>query len=125
MKKKKKSLLLITPSYLQCVSELGGMYGRVGLVRVLALSWVGSPRLVKHSLGECPPHRAVSLLLHQWGKSQVCWKNVGLCAGIADEPEQKKKKKEQRKGRMIHDVGTLWKCKITDCRTSRVDVLCV
>lgn len=88
---------MITPSYLQCVSELGGMYGRVGLVRVLALSWVGSPRLVKHSLGECPPHRAVSLLLHQWGKSQVCWKNVGLCAGIADEPEQKKKKKNKEK----------------------------
>lgn len=84
---------MITESYLQRVSGLGGVYGRVGLVRVLALSWVGAPWLVKHPLGKRPPDRALRLLLYQRGKSQVWWKNVGLCAGIADEAEQRENTK--------------------------------
>ncbi|TNN55645.1 hypothetical protein EYF80_034161 [Liparis tanakae] len=54
-----------------CAGVLGGVYGGVGLVRFLALAWVGAPRLVHHALGERSPYRALSLLLHQGAETQV------------------------------------------------------
>ncbi len=81
-------------TYLQCTAVLGGVYGRVGLVRFLALPRVGTPRLLEHPLGERPPHWALRLLLHQGAKSQVLRKNVCLCTGVADIPEQKKENKQ-------------------------------
>lgn len=81
-------------TYLQCIAVLGGVYGGVGLVRFLALPWVGTPGLVEHTLGECPPGRALCLLLHQGAERQVWGKNVCLCTGVADIPEQKKNKQK-------------------------------
>lgn len=60
------------------------------MVRFLALPWVGALRLVEHPLGERTPDRALCLLLHQGAESQVCRKNVCLCTGVADIPEQEK-----------------------------------
>lgn len=75
--------------YLQGTGVLGGVDGGVGLVRFLALSWVGTPGLANHPLGERPPDRALCLLLHQRTESQRCGENVGLRAWVADVPEQK------------------------------------
>lgn len=74
---------------LQIVGELGGVYGGVGLVRLLALSGVGTPRLVQHSLGKRPPDGARNLLLHQGAEGQGCGKNVCLCSRVADKPARK------------------------------------
>lgn len=65
------------------------------MVRVLALPWIGTSRLVKYLLGECPPDWALSLLLHQGAKSQGCRKNVSFCAGVADKPEKRRREKKQ------------------------------
>lgn len=75
-------------THLQCSAVLRRMYGGVGLVRLLALSWVGTPRLVEHPLGECPPDWTLCLLLHQRAEGQVWGKNVCLCAGVADVPKK-------------------------------------
>lgn len=82
--------LQFVQTYLQCTAVLGGVYGGVGLVRFLALPWVGTSRLLEHPLGKCPPDRAWCLLLHQGAESQVLGENVCLCTGVADIPEQKK-----------------------------------
>lgn len=74
---------------MQCVVELGGVNGGVGLVRVLALARVGTPRLVKYPLGERPPDLTVCLLLHQGAEIQGCGENVRFCTGVADKPEKK------------------------------------
>lgn len=64
-----------------------GVYGGMGLVRFLALPWVGASRLLQYPLGKCSPDRALSLLLHQACKAQVFGENVGLCTRVTDEAE--------------------------------------
>lgn len=73
-------------TYLQCIAVLGGVYGRMGLVRFLALPRVRTPRLVEHPLGERPPVGALYLLLHEGAEGQGLGENVCLCTGVADIP---------------------------------------
>lgn len=84
-----KTEFLFLWTYLQCVGELGGVYGGMGFVRVLALSRVGTPGLFEHSLSECPPVLTMRLQLHQGGQSQACREAVRLCTGVTDKPERK------------------------------------
>lgn len=59
------------------------------MIRLLALSWVWTPRLFEHPLSEGPPDWTLCLLLHQGAQGQVLGEDVGLCAGVADVPEEK------------------------------------
>lgn len=74
-------------THLQCSRVLGGVNGGVGLVRLLALPWVGTPGLVQDPLGECAPGWTLCLLLHQGAEGQVLREDVCLRSGVTDVPE--------------------------------------
>lgn len=70
------------------------MDGGVGLVRLLALPRVGTPRLVQDPLGKCAPGWTLCLLLHQGAKGQVLWEDICLCSGVTDVPETETHKEQ-------------------------------
>ena len=79
--------------YLQVATVFGRVDGGMGLVRLLALPGVGAPGLLQDPLGEGPPRGALRLVLHQGLQGQVFGEDVGLCAGVADEPERGDRRK--------------------------------
>lgn len=74
-------------THLQRAGVLGGVYGGVGLVRLLALPRVGAPGLVQDPLGERAPGWTLCLLLHQRAEGQVLREDVCLRAGVTDVPK--------------------------------------